>query len=88
MIVHEQSAQTVKILTVTTSRLGMPPRRKQGAKATKRVPPTVHAEEPVPKRHRGVDKQRSGESANCRSANDDDVLLRAEQDHDSEEVGR
>ena len=65
----------------------MPPRRKRGAKATrKRVPPTVH-EEPVPKRHRGVDKQRSGESANCRSANDDDVLPGAEQDHDSEEVG-
>ena len=61
----------------------MPPRRKRGAKATKRVQPTVH-EEPVPKRHRGVDKQRSGESANCRS---DDVLPGAEQDHDSEEVG-
>ena len=60
----------------------MPPRRKRGAKATKRV-----HEEPAPKRHRGaVDKQRrSGESAaNCRS---DDVLPGAEQDHDSEEVG-
>ena len=87
MIVHEQSAQTViRILTVTTSRLRMPPRRKRGAKATKRVPPMVH-EEPVPKRHRGIDKQRSSESANCRSASDDDVLLGAEQDHDSEEVG-
>ena len=74
-------------MTVTISLLRMPPRRKRGAKATKRVQPgTVH-EEPAPKRHRGaVDKQRrSGESAaNCRS---DDVLPGAEQDHDSEEVG-
>ena len=64
----------------------MPPWRKRAAKDTKSVPPTVH-EEPIPKRHRGVDKQRSGESANSRSANDDDVLPGAEQGHYSEEVG-
>lgn len=64
----------------------MPPRRKRGAKATKSVPPTVY-EEPLPKRHRGVDKQGCGESAGNRSANDDDVLPGAKQGRDSEEVG-
>ena len=37
---NNQSAQTVKILTATISLLRMPPWRKRGAKATKRVQPT------------------------------------------------